>query len=141
MFRGQAVRPLSVTPRNQPAGTLSENALRPMSREEAGRSLHNPLRSSRADVTKGRVLFLTDCSPCHDANGTGRGPVRDVLRKAPVDLTSHAVSQLSDGEIFWTILNGYKEMPPYGDTVSEQEAWEVVIYVRHLQRRSGTARR
>ena len=141
MFRGQAVRPLSITPRNQPAGTLPENALRPMSREEAGRLLHNPLTLGQVDMTKTRLLFLTDCAPCHDANGTGRGPVRDVLRKAPFDLTSDTVRKLSDGEILWTILNGYKEMPPYGDMLSVQEAWEVVTYVRHLQRGNGTVHR
>jgi mono/diheme cytochrome c family protein len=137
MFRGQSVRPLELTPRNQPPGTVAENAIHPMSRDQAATSLHNPLQPNESVIAPGRVLFLTNCAPCHDSNGTGRGPVREVLRKPPADLTSVHVRQRSDGFIFWTIRNGGKQMPPYGDTMSVKEVWEVVTYVRHLQKAGG----
>ena len=43
---------------------------------------------------------------------------------------------MPDGQIFDTITNGSqsKVMFPYGDKLTPEERWEVVAYVRALQR-------
>jgi mono/diheme cytochrome c family protein len=146
MYRGQFVRPLERAPRNQPDGTLSEDEgpnyqasearveMEPMSREQAAATLHNPLTPNQTTIADGRALFSIDCVPCHGANGAGVGPVRPVLMVRPADLRAGRPTQVTDGYIFSTIRDGGIAMPPYGDTLSVKETWEVVLYVRHLQR-------
>jgi cytochrome c553 len=136
MFRGQFVRPLELTPRNQPAGTLAENASEPISTDEATAQLHGLLiRSNPHIISKERLLFLTYCAPCHGRDGRGDGSVREVLMVPPTDLINGQSSALSDGNIFSVIRDGVKAMPPYGDTLAIEETWEVVAYVRYLQGR------
>lgn len=136
MFRGQFVRPLERTPRNQPEGTLSENESEPMSIEEAATRLHNPLPANPQTNGKGHLLFLTYCAPCHGSDARGDGSVLQVLMVPPADLISAPQIALSDGYIYSVIRNGFKAMPPYGDTLAIEETWEVVTYVRYLQGRS-----
>lgn len=133
MFRSPAVGPMSRTPRNQPDGTLAENALPELKMEQASAKRQNPLPVSRETVSAGRPLFLTDCMPCHGSNGKGDGPVVVVLETKPYDLKSSTVIKLSDGDIYSTIRDGNKAMPPYGDTLTVEETWQVVSYVRYLQ--------
>jgi mono/diheme cytochrome c family protein len=133
MFRGQFVRPMERTPRNQPAGTLAENALPPMSREAAATRLHNPFAPTQQVLSKGRFLYLTDCAPCHDSKGTGKGPVIVVLDEQPKSLVAGEPTKLTDGAIFATIRHGFKAMPSYGDTMSTGETWQLVSFVRYLQ--------
>ncbi|MBV8774750.1 MAG: c-type cytochrome [Deltaproteobacteria bacterium] len=133
MFRGQFVRPLERTPRNQPVGTLSENELEPMSREQAASTLHNPLTRNQTTIAHGRALFSIDCVPCHGTNGAGIGPARPVLMVRPADLRAGRPAEVSDGYIFSTIRDGGIAMPSYGDTLSVNDTWEVVLYVRYLQ--------
>ncbi|HJU12774.1 MAG TPA: c-type cytochrome [Candidatus Binataceae bacterium] len=133
MFRGQFVRPMEITPRNQPAGTLTENGSRSLPRDQAAVELHNPLTANPRILTKGKQLFMTDCSPCHGRDGKGDGSVLPVLALLPANLTAGMPTKVSDGYIFSTIRNGGMAMPPYGDTLSAHETWELVLYVRHLQ--------
>ena len=35
----------------------------------------------------GEASFMANCAVCHGANGTGNGPILDLLRSAPPDLT------------------------------------------------------
>jgi mono/diheme cytochrome c family protein len=135
MFRGQFVRPLEITPRNEPAGALSEHGVTPMPREQADR-LHNPIAPNPQILEKGGRLFRTDCAPCHGNDGKGDGSVLPVLAVKPADLTNGKPAKVSDGYIFWTIRNGDITMPPYGDTLSARETWEVVLYVRYLQQQT-----
>ena len=35
----------------------------------------------------GEASFMANCAACHGANGTGNGPILDLLKSAPSDLT------------------------------------------------------
>jgi mono/diheme cytochrome c family protein len=135
MFREQSVQPLSLTPRNTPPGVLSEHELRNMGRAKAAQALRNPLSPTVSHLNAGEHLFGTYCSPCHGQNGKGGGPVVAVLKVPPADLTAGMPAEVSDGYIFWTIRNGGITMPSYGDAMTPTEMWEVVLYLRSLQRR------
>jgi len=39
-------------------------------------------------ATLGKVLFTEHCAQCHGADGKGHGPIADVLKTTPADLTT-----------------------------------------------------
>jgi mono/diheme cytochrome c family protein len=137
MFRSPAVGSLTRTPRNQPAGTLSVHGVEPLSRQAAAKKLRNPLHATHQVLLKGQALFETYCTPCHGDDARGFGPVRYLLRVPPADLTHGMPVSAPDGSIYSTIRNGNHAMPPYGDTMSSNDTWAVILYVRELQRRAN----
>ncbi len=104
-----------------------------MSRAAADGVLRNPLVPSSEHLEHGRFLFETNCMPCHGSRATGGGPVAYQMAVAPPDLTAAQPAQRTDGYLYATIRNGGVVMPAYGDAMSAEERWEVVLYVRHLQ--------
>ncbi len=138
MFRGPTVQPLAVSPRVMPSGTLPVHGGEPpISREEAAGSLRNPLTPTAAHLRAGAALFATHCAPCHGGAGKGNGPVAFQMIVSPPDLTTAQPAERPDGYLYATIRNGSIVMPAYGDAMSAQERWEVVLYLRQLQGRLG----
>ena len=135
MFRGQSVQPLARPPRVMPRGTLpSSGGEPPMSRDEGAASLKNPLASTPAALHHGKELYDIDCAPCHGSTAKGDGPVATHTAVPATNLTAGASAALSDGYLYATIRNGGSVMPAYADAMSETERWQVVLYLRQLQR-------
>jgi mono/diheme cytochrome c family protein len=135
MFRGESMQALARAPRLMPKGTMPINGESPMSRETASATLHNPLKPGPGALASGKMLFENNCVACHGKDARGDGPVRSLLRIPPADLTAGIPTQRSDGYIYSTIRDGSIVMPSYGDAMSPTERWEVVLYLRSLQRR------
>ncbi len=135
MFRGQSVQPLARPPRVMPEGTLpSSGGEPPMSRAEAAVALTNPLASTPADLRHGKALFDIDCAPCHGSTALGDGPVAAHTAVPASDLTAGPSAARSDGYLYATIRDGGSVMPAYADAMSATERWQVVLYLRQLQR-------
>ncbi len=135
MFRGESVQAMAQSPRVMPRGTLPIDGEPPMSRQAAAAALHNPLKPSAAALAAGKSLFENNCAVCHGGDARGDGTVRFLLRVPPADLTAGVAAQRSDGYIYATIRNGSIVMPSYADAMSPTERWQVVLYLRSLQRR------
>lgn len=134
MYRGPAVQPESVAPRVMPAGTLPVNTGMPrMNLEQMTLSMHNPFKPTPARLAHGKDLFSTDCAPCHGETGVGDGPVAHLLQHKPANLVSGVSKNLPDGYIYGYIRNGGVWMPSYGDAMSSDERWDVVMYIRNFQ--------
>lgn len=134
MFRGPAVQPLAVSPRNMPAGTFPQHGGEPpMTRQEAAVSLQNPLSPTATRLDHGKALFATYCAVCHGATGKGDGPVASQMIIPPPNLTTAQPAERTDGYLYATIRNGSIVMPAYDDAMSAAERWQVVLYLRHLQ--------
>ena len=135
MFRGQSVQPLAQPPRVMPPGTLPVSGGEPpMSRADAATASKNPLAASPARLHHGGELFDVHCAPCHGAGARGDGPVAGHTTPPATDLTAGPPLERSDGYLYATIRNGGSVMPAYGDAMSATERWEVVLYLRQLQR-------
>jgi mono/diheme cytochrome c family protein len=145
MYRGAAVQPLSRAPRVMPTGTLPVNRGEPpMSTEMMTVKLKNPLTATSENLAHGKELFLTNCAPCHGESGTGNGTVAHLLKDHPKNLVTGQSKDLPDGYIYGVIRNGVLLMPSYGDAMSSNERWQVVLYVRSLQQGAaaqGTAQK
>jgi mono/diheme cytochrome c family protein len=97
----------------------------------------NPVPSDAASVARGQELFNINCTACHGADGKGNGPVAAFLQnKKPIDLTGPIGQSLSDGAIFMTITEGRPDaMPPLNENLTVRERWDVVNYVREMQKK------
>ncbi|HVN63684.1 MAG TPA: c-type cytochrome [Candidatus Binataceae bacterium] len=146
MYRGPEVQPYAEAPRVSPDGVLPVHGGEPpMGLEEMTIKLHNPLEVTPANLFKGKRDFDTYCAPCHGANATGNGPVAHLLSVAPKDLVAGPSKELPDGYLYGVIRDGILAMPSYGEVLPSTRRWQVVLYVRSLERaaaaKSGVAAR
>jgi len=121
--------------RMPPAGTIPRG-FRPYEItdiEQAGRELKNPLKRTKDVMEKGQKLFNVYCIVCHGKYGEGDGLVVPAFPRPP-SLQSEKIMNYPDGKIFHVITLGQTLMPSYGDRLNEEERWQVIHYVRALQR-------
>ena len=83
------------------------------------------LRASADDAAA--AAFKTNCVVCHGADGTGT-PTGKTL-KAP-DLHSDAVQQMTNAQLVDIISNGKNNMPPFKNSLSEDQIKGLVAYVK-----------
>jgi len=122
----------------QPAGMPDQPASPPMKLELMTVKMHNPLQADTASLAHGKTLFETACSPCHGMTGQGNGSVAHLLQHKPANLLTGVSKNLPDGYIYGYIRNGGLWMPSYNDAMSSNERWQVVLYVRDLERKLGS---
>jgi mono/diheme cytochrome c family protein len=134
MWYQPSIRPQQA-PRPQPERSVPLGAEpRYAGREETER-LPNPVPSSPASLERGHALFLARCSPCHGKEGRGGGPVSRFFPPAP-DLAYVTVRARSDGYVFGTVSYGGKAMPPQREGLDPRDRWNLVNWVREIQRTS-----
>lgn len=94
-----------------------------------------PVPGSDESVARGAKVYKEQCAVCHGPGALGDGIIiKKGLGFYPVNLTTPAVAQRTDGYIYAYIRYGGKVMmPSYSENISEQDAWHVVNYVRKLQ--------
>lgn len=97
-------------------------------------------------VAEGRRLYARYCSPCHGLSGKGDGYNAASLDPRPKDLTDGDepyMGNLTNVEIYEVIQKGGKGldmaplMPVFGHTLSQEEMWDLVAYLRTLHPYKG----
>ena len=110
---------------------------------EAARAVTNPLPATPETIAKGKALFegKAFCRACHGADGKGLGKdIEPESLKGPLprDFTDkHWQAARSDGELFWILQHGSPgtDMASFVPLVlNEEEAWQVLLYVRSFGR-------
>lgn len=119
-------------PRALPPGAVARDWDAPLSPEAAAK-LKNPEPAGEAAVAQGKTLFRVYCTPCHGASGKGDGTVASKITR-PADLTSAKYAASSDGFLYQAIRAGSGLMPPQAESLSNRERWQVVHYLRSLQK-------
>lgn len=115
-------------------GAVPAAGLEPvLSRDEAMRDLVNPVAATPANIAQGARLYGTFCLHCHGAKGRGDGPVAAKISK-PADLTAKQYIESRDGLFYYTIRHGTPIMPALAEAIAPRERWEIVNFVRTLQR-------
>jgi mono/diheme cytochrome c family protein len=124
------------------AGSIVLYATRDWNAPAAAKNLQNPVPSADDSITAGMMNYSTHCQSCHGERGDGKGERAEKLSIAPSDLTdAHAMSLVTDGELFWKISHGRRPMPAFQGKLTEQERWQLVDYIRTLGQKpaSGAA--
>ncbi len=113
------------------SNTTKDNNGRWIAPPSAG-NLKNPLNDIARASRLGKSIFDSQCFTCHGTDAKGDGPAAAALNPKPADLTSRTVQDQSDGAIFWKISNGNSPMPSFKYSLSANQRWELVDYIRQL---------
>lgn len=100
----------------------------------------NPLAGdfSEDSLKVGLKFYETNCTVCHGDKGQGgeKMPVGEKMALKPPALTSEKITKWTDGQIYHVITMGQGVMGPYASHIPQKYRWQVVNYVRHLQKES-----
>ena len=111
-------------------------------------------KPARQDYNSGEYLYRTFCASCHGESAKGDGPVSDILRRHPPDLTAIATRGVFPRDDMSAVIDGRKpvpghgrtEMPVWGDVFRSTEGDEatarkridaLVRYLESIQQRPG----
>jgi mono/diheme cytochrome c family protein len=134
MWYQPSIRP-EAAPRPQPERSIPLGAGPRYESRDDTEDLANPVAATRESLERGHALFLERCRPCHGAEGRGGGPVSKFFPPAP-DLAYVKVRERTDGFIWGTVSYGGKAMPPAREGLSPRDRWNLVNWVREIQRTS-----
>jgi cbb3-type cytochrome oxidase cytochrome c subunit len=89
-----------------------------------------------ASANAGRGIFTQNCAACHGMEGRGNGPNAISLEKKPANFTRPFYKQYPDDFWFYRITEGVAgtRMPRFGETLSEEQRWYLVAYLKTLPR-------
>lgn len=128
--------------RTPPAGTVAQGFLHEDDHHHLGLINGEPATSlpdvgdPAVAVKRGKERFEIYCMPCHGGAGDGNGTVNSrLLVKAP-SFHDQRLKDMPVGQIYQAILNGVNggNMGSYAAQIPEDDRWNVVLYVRALQK-------
>ncbi|HXX75325.1 MAG TPA: cytochrome c [Nitrospiraceae bacterium] len=88
--------------------------------------------AATGDAAKGKIIYDTNCLPCHGERGKGDGPVAATLRPSPTPLISPKTRVKSDGDLLTIIRDGRAVMPAWKNRLKDQDIQDVLAYIRSL---------
>lgn len=107
--------------------------IKPLPREDVENITQNPVAQTPESLEQGEKYYNRYCYVCHGMEGMGDGP---VIKRGfyPLNLTTPGVISRTDGYIYAYIRYGGKVMmPSYRESITSEQAWDIVNYVRELQ--------
>ena len=93
-----------------------------------------PVPVTESSLKNGHDKFQITCAVCHGQSGNGEGITKSYGMVATASYHDDRLRSMPVGEIFNTITHGKGQMSYYADKLSPQERWDVIAYVRALQR-------
>lgn len=105
-------------------------------------SVHNanPMANDFSEDTLkvGLKFYQTNCALCHGLKGEGgeKQIVAETMALKPPPMTSDKIMKWTDGQIYHVITVGQGVMGPYASHIPQKYRWQVVNYIRHLQKES-----
>jgi mono/diheme cytochrome c family protein len=99
---------------------------------DSANDLKNPFADDESASVEGKQLFDAICFVCHGNQGKGDGINAANLERPPANLTSDLVQRQSDGVLFWKISEGNPPMLSFKSSLSEEQRWKIVDYIREL---------
>lgn len=100
-----------------------------------GRHDSNPVQTNPASIEAGKQAFGSYCVACHGRDGQNTGvPFAGAIDPPIPLLSSKEVQDYTDGQLKRIIESGVSPsgMPAAKGILSDEEMWQIVIYIRHL---------
>jgi mono/diheme cytochrome c family protein len=98
---------------------------------EEAKQLKNPIQPNEAALKSAKTVYQDKCARCHGDSGKGDGKDAERYDPKPADLTdAKQMSSVTDGELFYKISEGRKPMPAFKTKLSEDQRWELVLFIR-----------
>lgn len=98
------------------------------------RTMGNPVKKDSVSIENGSSLYKRYCAICHGRTGLGDGIRGKQMKTFPGDLSGKAYQSQTDGEHFYKTKFGRGEMPAYEKTLSDEEIWHIVNYMRTFRK-------
>ena len=92
-----------------------------------------PFTVTLATLERGRERYQIQCAVCHGATGLGNGIATKYGLVGVANLHQQRLRDMSEGEIYNTIVNGKNTMMGYGSCIQVPDRWAIVAYIRALQ--------
>jgi hypothetical protein len=111
--------------------------------EGAIKNLKNPLAGKMDDETLvvGQKYYETNCALCHGYKGEGgvaaKSVVSEKMALKPPALLTDKVKGWPDAHLYHVITVGQGVMGPYASHIPQKYRWQVVNYIRFLEKRDG----
>lgn len=96
-------------------------------------TIKNPLKGNTQSIAAGKKIYAMYCVVCHGDKGKGNGIAASGLNPRPADHTSAKFQAQSDGAIYWKLTTGNPPMASYAKTLTTEQRWQVVNYMRTLK--------
>lgn len=103
---------------------------------KAAQENKNPMAGdmSKDTLMAGQKYFETNCLVCHGMQGNGDGLVAPKMPKTPPSLKTDKIKGWTDGQIYHVITKGQGTMGGYASHIPQAYRWQVVNYIRFLQK-------
>jgi len=86
-----------------------------------------PFKFTKDNISQGEALFQKNCKACHGDPGQHNAA---KMTPVPPDPASEVFQKQSDGEMYFRITTGKAPMPSFKATLSGDERWDVIAYIR-----------
>jgi mono/diheme cytochrome c family protein len=99
------------------------------------KKVRNPIAATPQTIADGKEAFGHYCIACHGLDGQNTGvPFANHMAPPIPSLASKDVQDYTDGQLKWVIDYGIwpSGMPGSKGTLSDDEIWSIVVYLRHL---------
>jgi len=94
----------------------------------------NPLPINAEFLKRGQHHYTISCSPCHGQLADGNGITKKIGAMLVVaNLHDRRIVEMTDGELFHVVSNGRNQMSAYASTVTIEDRWATIAYLRALQ--------
>lgn len=93
----------------------------------------SPLVFNASTSEEGESIYDKNCVSCH--GNPGKGNYLKALTPQPGDPATEKYQSQTDGELFYKISEGNPVMPKFKNTLSEEERWKLVSYIRSFNKK------
>ena len=93
-----------------------------------------PIDVSNEAMARGEERYNIYCAVCHGAAGDGDSMTKKYGMLTVANLNDQRLVDYTDGQLYDVVKNGKGLMLGYADRLSVEDRWNVVLYVRALQR-------
>jgi thiosulfate dehydrogenase len=100
-----------------------------------------PVALTDANIIAGIKLYKTNCAVCHGASDAQASNIATGLFQHAPQLARHSVTDDPEGKIYWFIKHGVRltGMPSFSDSLTEEQIWQVVLFLKHMDSLSPKA--
>lgn len=111
--------------------------------DAASKNNKNPIAGQMDEETLlvGQKFYVTNCAVCHGAHGEGavaaKLSVTEKMALKPPAVVSDKVKAWTDGQLYHVITMGQGVMGPYASHIPQKYRWQVVNYIRFLEKQAS----
>lgn len=119
--------------------TIAHQVLRAHLQKEMPKD--TPMTADEANISLGAQIYLQHCAVCHGIPGKPQSAIASGMFPVPPPLlVGKGVTDDKPGETYWKVKNGIRMtgMPGFAQTLSEQQMWQVALFLANANKLSPT---